>query len=142
MIRPEGVTRQYSAAPAKRPLLNISNATSKGISSISNISSTSTATTNNTNSFALSEGQTYEIVGEVGSNNVVEMVDKGGNLKNEAIEIIEVDDETMAKLTAQNAGMFFQNTASGSGIQVATLDASDPGISQILKSINPSQKET
>ncbi|XP_021949859.1 uncharacterized protein LOC110847259 [Folsomia candida] len=95
-------------------------------------SSASASMSNSTTSFSLGDGQTYEILGEVGSSEMVQ------GTKGEAIEIIEVDDETMAKLTAQNSGMMFQNSASGS-IQVATLDPSDPNISQILKAINPSQ---
>jgi hypothetical protein len=80
-------------------------------------------------SFSLADGQTYEILGEVGGSEVVQ------GSKGEAIEIIEVDDETMAKLTAQNSGMF-QNSTPGS---IQMLDTSDPSISQLLKAINPSQ---
>lgn len=89
----------------------------------------SLASTTSSTSFSLGDGQTYEILGEVGGSEVT---------KGEAIEIIEVDDETMAKLTAQNSGMIFQNSTPGA-IQVSTLDPSDPNISQILKAINPSQ---
>lgn len=56
-------------------------------------------------SFCLGDGQTYEILGEVGNGEMVQ------GTKGEAIEIIEVDDETMAKLTAQNPGMMFHNSA-------------------------------
>lgn len=94
----------------------------------------------NSTNFAMSDGQEYELIGEVGGNAMVQVLEMNKDAKhqNEGIEIIEVDDETMAKITAQNAGMFYQSSGSGGAIQV--LDASDPNISQILKAMNSSQE--
>jgi hypothetical protein len=104
-------------------------------------SSSSTHTPSSTSNFSMLDGQEYEVIGEVEGpigNEVVQMVDMAKSNKNEGIEIIEVDDETMAKLTASNPGLFFQNPAPGGQIQVATLDPSDPNISHILKNMNAS----
>jgi len=92
----------------------------------------------NLTNFKLSDGQEYELIGEVEGNEVVQVLEMSKDSKNESIEIIEVDDETMAKITAHNSGVFFQNSESGA-VQVASLDPSDPKISQILQTMNTSQ---
>jgi len=103
-------------------------------------STSSTTNTTNTN-FSVLDGQEYEVIGEVEGpigNEVVQMVDMAkSNNKQDGIEIIEVDDETMAKLTASNPGLFFQNQTQGGPIQVTALDPSDPNLSHILTNMNP-----
>jgi len=128
------ITAKSFLSKFSRPASSIKTSTmsNRPVTVVPMTSSSSMSASGTPTTFSLEDGQTYEIVGEVGTEDVVQ------GAKGEAIEIIEVDEETMARLTAQNAGMTFQNSGT-SGIQIATLDPSDPNINQILKAINPTE---
>ncbi|CAL8143954.1 unnamed protein product [Orchesella dallaii] len=88
-------------------------------------------------SFSFEDGQEYELIGEVdaGSTEVVEVKPNPNQY-----EIIEVDDETLAKLASSKNQVVLlpEVTSSPSNMQVTRIDANDPNLSQILKAINTS----
>jgi len=90
-------------------------------------------------SFTLDDGQEYELIGEVdpAGNEIVEMKPTPSQPQ---YEIIEVDDETLAKLTsAKNSVVVLpEGAASSSNLHGTRIDANDPNLSQILKAINTS----
>ncbi|ODM91712.1 hypothetical protein Ocin01_14969, partial [Orchesella cincta] len=93
--------------------------------------------TGHTRSFT-DDGQEYELIAEVepGSTELVEMKPNPNQY-----EIIEVDDETLAKLaSSRNQVVMLPEAASSSSSNIVTrIDANDPNLSQILKAINTSQ---
>lgn len=100
-------------------------------------------------SFTLDDGQEYELIGEVepGQHEFVEMKANPTAGNQQQYEIIEVDDETLARLAGSKnqVVMLPESTSAGgsivtsSGFPITTrIDANDPNLSQILKAINTS----
>lgn len=90
-------------------------------------------------SITLDDGQEYELIGEVEPGpEFVEM--KPTVQQQQQFEIIEVDDETLARLTtSKNQVVVLPESANASILPVTTrIDANDPNLSQILKAINTS----
>jgi len=84
--------------------------------------------------FNFDDGQEYELIGEADSVEPIHLVDGGGE---QTIQIIEVDDQTMAHFAAQNinmSGMFFGDA---SNIQVTEIDPNDPNT--VFKVLNPGE---
>lgn len=99
-------------------------------------------------SFTLDDGQEYELIGEVEpGQEFVEMkpaINQAGG-QQQQYEIIEVDDETLARLASSGKSqvVMLPDSAAGlmggGGLQFPTkIDANDPNLSQILKAINTS----
>lgn len=86
-------------------------------------------------SFTFDDGQEYEVIGEVDSaaTEIVEMKPA----TNQQYEIIEVDDETLAKLASSKNPVVVLPDAAATN-QVTRIDANDPNLSQFLKAINTS----
>lgn len=101
-------------------------------------------------SFTLDDGQEYELIGEVepGPHEFVEMkATPAATQQQQQFEIIEVDDETLARLAGSKnqVVMLPESTTAGSSIVTSSgfpittrIDANDPNLSQILKAINTS----
>jgi hypothetical protein len=91
----------------------------------------------NSGEFTLAEGQEYELIGEADAHEPMHGVAMDSDNPHQTIEIIEVDDQTMAQLTGQNVNeMFFQGS---DNIQVTEIDPNDPSMGHLLKVIDPSQ---
>jgi len=85
--------------------------------------------------FTLAEGQEYELIGEVDPNDVqvVEMIKERPN--SPQIEIIEVDDHTLAQLAAQNMGGMFLQDSGQIHVNMSEIDVNNPSMGQLLKVI-------
>jgi len=82
--------------------------------------------------FSLADGQEYQLVGEAtDGHDPVEVVEATGN---EKIEIIEVDDATMAQLSASQSVGSVLLQQDNSSFQVSGMESSD----QIIKVLNSS----
>jgi len=92
----------------------------------------------NSNDFSLAEGQEYELIGEADSGNPIQVLEVRGedSGENNTIEIIEVDDQTLAQLTQQNVGNFIIQEPN-SGFEVQEIDANDPNFRHLVKALNP-----
>ena len=93
----------------------------------------------NSGDFTLAEGQEYELIGEADPNNPIQVLEvlKEQNESNNTIEIIEVDDQTLAQLTSQNLGNFIIQEPGGD-FEVQEIDANDPNFRHLVKALNPS----
>jgi hypothetical protein len=92
----------------------------------------------NSGDFTLAEGQEYELIGEADPNNPIQVLEvlKEENEANNTIEIIEVDDQTLAQLTSQNLSNFIIQEPN-SDFEVQEIDADDPNFRHLVKALNP-----
>lgn len=86
--------------------------------------------------FALTEGEEYELLGEVDPNEVKVLEVVKHSDKDQSIEIIEIDDDTMAQMSFPSSdGEFIFHDPSN--LQATAFDPnSDHNLSQILKSFS------
>jgi len=86
--------------------------------------------------FTLAEGQEYELIGETEPSPQQRHTHTFQQFGNETYEVVEVDDQTMAQLAANNGGMFLPDA---SNLQVTQFDANDPNIQNLIKVLTPEE---